>query len=437
MGEKEKAAAGRSNGFSVRGKLVVLYICLTAYIGLAVTNSFLNFSTEIFAGQFGWNSVTLLSQNSIFCWLTIILLVVIGQFLMKYSPRIMALIVGGIYTLTCFLVPYISTMWQYTVALGILNIFNTLWMIQINAVIITNWFPKKQGTVMGLMSFAMSLGTGTGVGLFSVLLTPIGHTGVWAVFGAVNVVCLLLLAFFVKDTPRECGEFPDNAKTASDSMPGPGGPGPAGMGAHHSVWTVKNLLSTPQTWMVGLALGTLPLFTSAYTSQMFPHFLSLGLDQAGAARLVSMMSVFGCIGSLICGALVQKIGARKGFLVCSACVVVAAALNAIPSVTTATIALAFVGMCLGGSSVFLVSTISEYWGHREFISAQRAVMPIQQTIGAAGTIVMAVCSSAVSYEFAFTVLCAAAAVGFVLVLIAKPNSVMKRQKELEAVGADR
>lgn len=434
MEEKGNAPAIKSGGFSTRGKLVVLYICLTAYIGLAVTNSFLNFSTDIFAGQYGWNPVTLLSQNSIFGWVTIILLAVIGQFLMKYSPRMMALVVGGIYTLTCFFVPHISAMWQYTVVLGILNIFNTLWMIQINAVIITNWFPRKQGTVMGLMSFAMSLGTGTGVGLFSVLLTPIGHTGVWTVFGAVNVVCLLLLAFIVKDTPQQCGEYPDNDKNAVGGMPGPGGPGPEGMGPHHSVWTVKNLLSTPQTWMVGIALGTLPLFTAAYTSQMFPHFLSLGMDQAGAARLVSMMSIFGCIGSLICGVLVQKIGARKGFLVCSACVIAAAALNAIPSTITVTIALAFVGMCLGGASVFLVSTISEYWGHREFISAQRIVMPIQQAIGAAGTIVMAVCSSAVSYEFAFIVLCAAAVLGFIFILIAKPSSIEKRQHELEAAA---
>ena len=121
MEEKGKAPAIQSGGFSTRGKIVVLYICLTAYIGLAVTNSFLNFSTDIFAGQYGWNPVTLLSQNSIFGWVTIILLAVIGQFLMKYSPRTLALIVGGIYTLTCFLVPHISAMWQYTVVLGILN----------------------------------------------------------------------------------------------------------------------------------------------------------------------------------------------------------------------------------------------------------------------------------------------------------------------------
>ena len=61
-------------------------------------------------------------------------------------------------------------------------------------------------------------------------------------------------------------------------------------------------------------------------------------------------------------------------------------------------------------------------------------MPIQQAIGAAGTIVMAICSSAVSYEFAFMVLCAAAVLGFVFILIAKPSAIEKRQSELEAAA---
>ena len=435
MSEPTTPAKTKGAGFSARGWIVIAYVCLTAYIGLAVTNSFLNLSTEIFAAQFGWDSMVLLSQNSIFGWVTIVLLMVIGGFLMRTSPRVMAMVVGGIYTLTCFLIPYVSQMWQYSLALGITNIFNTLWMIQINSVIIMNWFPHRQGTVMGLMSFAMALGTGTGVALFSALLGSIGHTGVWMVFGAVNAVCVAMVALLVKDFPEQCGEFPDNDRTMTREQ----AMEEQRMGmemARNSVWTPKTLLSTPQTWMIGLALGTLPLFTAAYTSQMFPHYLSLGMDQMGAVRLVSMMSVCACAGSAICGFLAQKLGARKGMLVCSACVVAACVLNAIPSVTTVTIGLAFVGMCLGGASTFLVSIIGEYWGRFNFVSAQRIVMPIQQAVGAAGTIVMAACSRAVSYEFAFIVLGVCAAVGFALISLVKPDAIAKRQAQLEAERGD-
>ena len=432
-GETKPTAKPKGGGFSARGWLIVLYVCLTAYIGLAVTNSFLNLSTDIFAQQYGWDSLTLLSQNSIFGWLTIILIMVIGQFLVKTSPRIMAIIVGAIYTVNCFLVPYIAQMWQYTVAMGVINVLNTLWMIQINAVIITNWFPHKQGTVMGIMSFAMALGTGTGVALFSALLDSMGHAGVWTVFGIVNAVCILMLIFLVKDYPEQCGEFPDNDRSMTREQAL--AEQKAGMEmAKNSVWTVKNLLATPQTWMIGIALGTLPLFTAGYTSQMIPHFLSLGLDRMAAVGMTSIMSLCACIGALICGALAQKLGARKGMLICTACVVIACILNAIPNIVTVSIALAFVGMCLGGASTFLVSTIGEYWGRFGFAGAQRVVMPIQQCVGAAGTIVMAACATAVSYEFAFIVLGVAAAIGFALIFAVKSDSIAKRQAQLEAAA---
>ena len=119
-------------------------------------------------------------------------------------------------------------------------------------------------------------------------------------------------------------------------------------------------------------------------------------------------------------------------LICTACVVIACVLNAIPNIVTVSIALAFVGMCLGGASTFLVSTIGEYWGRFGFAGAQRVVMPIQQCIGAAGTIVMAACATAVSYEFAFIVLGVAAAIGFLLIFAVKSDSIARRQAELEA-----
>ncbi|MGI6230522.1 MAG: MFS transporter [Tractidigestivibacter sp.] len=431
MAEKERPTKGR--GYSARGKLVIAYVCLVAFAGLAITNSFLNLQTGIFAQTFGWSEDALLSQNSYFGWFSVVLVLIIGSVLTKHSPRVMAIVVGAIYTLNAFLVPYISAQWQYTVAMGIINVLNTLWMIQINSIFISNWFPKKTPSIMGIMALAMALGTGLGVSLFSALTASLGGTaGAWNVFGVLNVIALLMVIFGIKDFPEQCGEYPDNDPSeSSQEILNAQRKGIESMASRPTAWTFKNLVTTPQVWLIGLALGALPLFTSAYTSQMFPHFLYVGFDQATAGMLTMVMSICACIGSIACGAIAQKLGARKGTLICLGCAVIAGILNAITTAATVVIALVFVGMVLGGSSTFLVATLQEYWGRFDFPRAQRVVMPIQQLVGACGTLVMVACRMMGGYEFAYMVIAVVCAIAFVFIFAVKGDSIAKRKAQLE------
>ncbi len=176
--------------------------------------------------------------------------------------------------------------------------------------IIQNWFHKHRGLLIG----AVSMSSGLGGSLLTILLTGIIETYSWQM--AFLVIALLLacvagLYFLLHDKPETLGLKPygdAQALTAAKKAP-----------REHSQWeglTMAQWLRQPAFYLMALCtLGSCVCLTMA-TTVTIPHFQDHGYSPTDAAVYQSVLMLSLAFFKLLGGELCDRIGARAVAIVC-------------------------------------------------------------------------------------------------------------------------
>lgn len=433
--KSQEFQAARSN-FGFRGWIVVIYCLLIFLIQAVVSNSITNISSAVLAERYGWNHTSMLSLGTYFGWFTVIVVLIFGQLLRRLSPKKLAVVTGTILAICTFVYPSINQMWQYTAIFGTLATLGMVLGQQFNALIISNWFPRKKGLVMGWTTIGLPLGAGVGVLLFNLLNGKLGLAGVYYVYGAFYLLVVLLCAVAVTDYPEQVGAFPDNDENMTREMANAIlEEGKAA--AVNSVWTIKQMFSIKETWLIGISAGIQLLFAGGFMAQMIPRLLAGGFPINKAVMMMTVVALVACVGSYLCGVIDAKVGPRKAIMLTHVFAVTACVLNIIPNNITVLIGLVFVGVVMGGAANYLVSIVSSYWGRYDFNNAYRVILPINQLIGASGTMLIAQVAARYSYTGSYILVGCLAAVGFILMLFVKDGAIEKHQARMEAERAQK
>jgi MFS family permease len=166
--------------------------------------------------------------------------------------------------------------------------------------LLAGWFPQRRGAVIGLAT------GGIGVGLLLTgLITPwlarqYGPDGwrlVWAGFGGLGTVTLLLVWAVLRDPPA--------AHTVQGAAPPAGRSGPA-------VYRQRGVLR------VGLAYGLLGFAYSVQTIFMPSYTLGSGLGAAHTGALVALSGLFSVFSGVAWGGLSDRLGRTPALLLASA-----------------------------------------------------------------------------------------------------------------------
>ena len=208
----EEFSMTKSN-FGFRGWIFVIYSAMVMIMTTFVGNSNTNLLLPSLCERFGWNYANMISLNTVFSWITIAFFFIFGSVLRKFSPKMGAIIVGIIYVIGTFLLPRVKVVAMYAVIIFFIKVCGDTWYNQFNAIITSNWFPRKKGLVIGWTTMGLPLGAGVGTLLYFKLMPLLGPTGVFALYAGLILVCVLLCLFFITDYPEQCGCFPDNDKT--------------------------------------------------------------------------------------------------------------------------------------------------------------------------------------------------------------------------------
>lgn len=430
---KQKELNVSSSNFGTRGWIFVIYGLMTFFITTAINDSIKNLSLPELCAQYGWDYTNLISLVSVFGWVTIVFMIIFGQSLHKLSPKRGAIGLGIIYCVATVLYPHVNSLWQFIVLFFLLLVIATIWPQQFNAIITSNWFPRKKGLVIGWTTIGLPVGSGIGVLLYNNLSGHVGMTGTYYIYAAVVAVCVILCAIFVKDYPEQCGCFPDNDKSMTreeaDRMLAEGREA-----AKKSIWTNKRLLRTKEVWLIGISCGLMMLFAGGFMSQMVPRLLDLGYERMKAVMMMTVAALCGGVGSYVVGFVDTKIGPRKTIIVVHAIAILACILNIIPSTVTVMISLVFIGIVLGGASNCLLSLCSTMWGRYAFTNVFGVVLPMNQVIGTSGTILVAQMAARFSYTGAYIVVGCLSILGILLILPVKEDA-MKKIEAAEAAKA--
>ena len=357
-----------------KGWLLILYAFLGYFTATAV-GSAMNAASGTLADLRGWNAAVLTSLISLGSIANIVAGFVLGKLSSKYSAKKLSLICFGIYVAVMLGLGATSNFMVFAICLILANGISSGIGYQLSPVLISRWFPKRKGMIMGLVTMGIPLCSGVATMIYQAGYGAMGSIGGFLPFIIIAVAAAIILIVFLSDNPADRGFAPDNGIKVEGAK--------EEAVNKDSIWTTSKLLRTPQVWVHGITLGTQLLFASGLMVQLFPRLLEIGFDEGTASMMMLASGLLALPGSYFCGVLDSKIGARKAAYSSFIFGILAMVLNLTGTTAGVWISLVCIGMVVGGAANWPASLCIEEFGD-SFANGYGIIQPIIQVVGAIG-----------------------------------------------------
>ena len=213
----------------------------------------------------------------------------------------------GLMALGALASAYMTRLWHLYLASGILLAVGAGGATLTSAVpLLTRWFDRRRGLVMGIASAAMSAGQLVVIPLATWLTLTIGwrQSYIWLGLG-LAVLILPLAAALLRNDPRDRGLAPYGAAPSARTY----GTAPASETARVSL---SEAMQVPAFWLLVSSY-----FICGYTTggligtHLIPHAVEHGFTEMVAAQALGVMGATSIFGSIASGWICDRFG-RKG-----------------------------------------------------------------------------------------------------------------------------
>lgn len=284
----------------------VAFVILLASAGVRSTPGLMVVPWE---KAFGWDRGTI----SFAAALGIFLYGLIGPFaaalMQTFGVRRTLVMALGLMSASAFLSLFMTEPWQLIATWGVLSGIGTGCIAMVlAATIVSRWFVKDRGLVMGILTASIA----TGTLIFLPLLAQLLEHGTWkspvTAIGIVTLALIPLVLLLMPERPADIGTEPYGAE--------PGSPAVAQAANTNPVWTALSMLAMAARhrdfWLLFATF-----FICGFTTNglIGTHMISLctdnGLLATSATGLMAMMGVFDLIGTTMSGWLTDRYDSRK------------------------------------------------------------------------------------------------------------------------------
>jgi MFS family permease len=424
----------KPKGFGGRGWLLILWVATAMFSYVVAGNYPLNIMTN--APQYGPATTVSL----IYTGASIVGIIIQVIFSRKIRNWKKVSTILGIATLVFMVLEMIvpagtdhaSVPWLivFGIATGISALYGT-WA---TAVLVGVWFPRRKGTVMGIITFAFPIGNAL-LGGFAGKFLPLafnpetaGSAALMSLWPYVLVVVIgfIIGVVFCPEFPEKCGAYRDNDKSMTPEM--------ANQmmmqeieNRKTTVWTTGHTVACQDFWLITIPLGLLLMFAVGAMTQSMAIISPYAADYAwigGYNGVMYVIAAFGIIGSYIFGLIDTKKGTKFAVLLSHICMLISGILGALGNATALFVGLILLAMFMGASSNYTVSAAVQYWRIEDFPSVFSVVNPVANFINAFGpTIVAALIATALGTQAVFIVVGIAAIISIICCLLFKPARV--------------
>jgi MFS family permease len=179
---------------------------------------------------------------------------------------------------------------------------------------LSKWFRRRRGLVIGLNASGMSLGGLILVPFAAYLISLIDWRLSWIVLGVMILVLGIPLAFvFLHDDPAKKGLTPDG-DPAPDTGPGgsPGAAAPPAQPLFAENW--RQAFRTLPIWQMSFSYFICGSTTFMLAVHFVPMAVEEGINPQTAALIFGLMSGLNALGATGAGWISDRIGGRKNWL---------------------------------------------------------------------------------------------------------------------------
>lgn len=387
---------------------VVLGACIAQFTVIGLLISFAVFF-KVFETEFGW-SRTLISSTSSAAFLMMgVFAIFAGRLNDRLGPSIVLAVSGVVYGAGYFLMAHVTQPWHLLLLFGL---FVGVGMGAHDVATLSpvaKWFPGKRGLMTGVVK------TGTAAGQIVVplvaayMIVQYGWKYALMALGIAAIVLLLISAIMVVNPP----DATSTGSTDSPSRPADG-------------MSFTQARGTKTLWMLcAIQFLFFPTLMSV-PLHIVVHGMDMGMTAALAATLLSTMGAASVVGRLAVGQMVDKIGGKRGYVLCFIPLIAALSVFlVIDSAPWLFVAMAVYGFGHGGLFTVVSPSVAEYFGLKAHGAIFGLIMFFGTLGGASGPIAAGwIFDVTGSYFWAFGTLNLLAVIGLVLVLLLPKHTVL-------------
>jgi len=254
----------------------------------------------------GWGRGEIMAAFTIFYLVAGVASPFIGRVVDRYGARRVIFIGALIAGLGFVLLSLVSNLWHFHVSYAIIGVGMTAIGHVPSSAIVSNWFKKRRGTAIGIMS--------TGIGVGGVALAPLvggylipnfGWRFSYLVLAALTWVLIIPLALLViKTKPADMGLYPDG-KQAPEAMAVTEASPLAVKGI-----TLQMALTTSAFWLIAVSFLTGLFSQVGILQHQVPYLEDIGFPVAMAAGALGVVGLMSAIGKFGFGWLCDQIPAK-------------------------------------------------------------------------------------------------------------------------------
>ena len=186
--------------------------------------------------------------------------------------------------------------------------------------VVSNWFKKRRGTAIGLMSSGIGAGGVVMPPIVSYLLGNVGWRGAYFALAVITWVAVIPLSLLVLRTkPAELGLYPDNDATAPVEAMGAKGSSREGI-------PLRVAIGTAAFWLIAMSFVLSAFGRMGALQSQGPNLIDLGFAAGTAAVALSIIGFGSGVGKFIFGWLCDrtslKLAGATGILLQTASILV-------------------------------------------------------------------------------------------------------------------
>ena len=296
------------------GWFVVATCMFIAFLTMGARNSFGAFVVPMEA-EFEWNRTVVSWAAALGALLNGVTQPFMGYLFDRIGVRIVVItgiVVVGVSTL---LMAATGSIWYMIAMFGVIAAIGQSGSSMTNtAAMLSKWFRRRRGLVIGLNASGMSLGSLVLVPFVAFLISLIDWRLSWVVLGVMILVLGIPLAFvFLHDDPAKKGLTPDGDPVPESGPDGSGGavaPPPQPLFAENWRQAFKSLPIWQMSFSYYICGGT----TFMLAVHFVPMAIEEGVNPQTAALIFGLMSGLNALGATGAGWISDRIGGRKNWL---------------------------------------------------------------------------------------------------------------------------
>lgn len=409
--------------FGTKGWTVTLFGVCYYFLYMSVFDTGLNTLFPAYNQAFGWSVTEMSSVVAVGGWLAIVGIAVFGAIAKRKGAKFTTLLGLAGVVVSFVIVAVAQNFVVFSIGLILYFVFAVAFGVIGVGQLGASWFPTRKGMYMGITTFGITVASATINLIMQAMIPTLGLTGFFLVFAGITAAIAALTAVLVKNTPEEAGAFPDNDKSMTTEKV-MASYAEAEEYRKQSPWTLKKVLSTPQTWLIGIGLGIPMMCGVGIMTHLVEMLASFGHDPMFGVILLSTVWPVGLLAHYLIAVVDGKFGTKTavfvvlGLMVLGALAIMLFGANS----ALATIGVALFLFAISGNLNVCMSMTTSVFGRHDFENAWPSVSVIYKVCQSAGVLVIALIAAAAGYVAALI-----SVVGFLVVAAVLIASIAHKQ----------